>query len=122
MRRRDDPGASLAGPCHAVPCHACPCHAEPRVGGPTLGPLSQPARWSSRADKGMRTVIGLLVSLIVALLIAGLLIWIVRTLAPSLGLPPSVVQVVTVVVVVLLIVWIVQVFLGHGPLVVPDVR
>lgn len=54
------------------------------------------------------------ISILVALIIAALILWAVRTLAPALGLPPIVVTVVTVIVVVLLVLWLVQVLLGAG--------
>lgn len=49
-----------------------------------------------------------IVSLIVALVIIGLLFWVVRTLAGAFGIPAPIVSVIYVVLVVIVVLWLLQ--------------
>jgi hypothetical protein len=63
-------------------------------------------------------MISLLVSVLVVLLVGGLIVWLVRLLGPSLGLPPVFVTAITAIVGVLIVIWLIYALLGHGGLAV----
>jgi len=66
-------------------------------------------------------MISLLVSVLVTLLVAGLIVWLIRLLGPSIGLPPVFIQAAVAVVAVLVVIWLIYALLGHGGLPLRDV-
>jgi anaerobic C4-dicarboxylate transporter len=65
-------------------------------------------------------MISLLVSVLVVLLVGGLIVWLIRLLGPSIGLPPVFIQAAVAVVAVLIVIWLIYALLGHGGLAVHD--
>jgi hypothetical protein len=61
-------------------------------------------------------MISLLVSVLVVLLIGGLIVWLVRLLGPSIGLPPPFVTAITAIVGVIIVLWLIYALLGAGGL------
>lgn len=56
-----------------------------------------------------------LIGLLVALLIAAVIIWAVRTILPLLGVPANIAQVIWVIVVVIVLLWFLGQLVGYGP-------
>lgn len=65
-------------------------------------------------------MISLLVSVLVVLLIGGLVVWLIRLLGPSIGLPPVFIQAAVAVVAVLIVIWLIYALLGHGGIALHD--
>jgi hypothetical protein len=57
-------------------------------------------------------MVSLLVSVLIAVLIAGVALWVVRALAPHLGLPAIAITIVQVVIVLVLVIWLLQILAG----------